>query len=74
VKAAVDGGVKAAGGCGWWLVAGSWRLRLVGGWLPSLTFWIEFKFQHFLHDSWVFHDVFHGPFYELQYLQRAYPT
>ena len=24
------------------------RLRLVGGWLPSLTFWIEFKFQHFL--------------------------
>jgi hypothetical protein len=25
--------------------AGGWRLRLVGGWLPSLTFWIEFKFQ-----------------------------
>jgi hypothetical protein len=24
------------------------RLWLVGGWLPSLTFWIEFKFQHFL--------------------------
>jgi hypothetical protein len=25
--------------------AGGWLLRLVGGWLPSLTFWIEFKFQ-----------------------------
>jgi uncharacterized protein (DUF1330 family) len=35
--------VKAAGGKQ--LVAGGWRLRLVGGWLPSLTFWIEFKFQ-----------------------------
>jgi hypothetical protein len=46
VKAAVDGGVKAAGGWRLRLVAGSWRLRLVGGWLPSLTFWIEFKFQH----------------------------
>jgi hypothetical protein len=44
VKAAVDGGVKAAGGCGGkQLVAGGWRLGgwWLGGdswWLPSLTF------------------------------------
>jgi len=30
VKAAVDGGVKAADGCGWWLAAG--RSQLVAGW------------------------------------------
>jgi len=35
VKAAVDGGVKAAGGCGWWLAAG--RSQLVAGW-PVVAF------------------------------------
>jgi len=31
VKAAVDGGVKAADGCGWSVTAGGW---LAGGCLP----------------------------------------
>jgi hypothetical protein len=44
---------KCEGGCGRWCeggwrhAAGGWRLRLVSGWLPSLTFWIEFKFQQY---------------------------